>query len=349
MRGQTFLALSEEQQMLVSTAAEYFNQNQNVDEFRRARDSQGRVVVDAQTWQDQVDLGWGSMTVPEELDGLGFGIKGLGLLLKLAGQHLSATHLMNTGVCVAALLKTEASNLRDDFIKGLADGTHTCAVSLGIGDPVHDSSADLVAEAGNSDYVMQISAHGQLTVFALDGAEKTPHSLIDRRDYQKLKFDKLKPVLEASLREKAVAEIHAIAAILVSAELFGIAEEAFKRTLSYLNEREQFGQKIGAFQALQHRMAKIYSELELGKSVLLDALSAVEQERDDLSLAAAHAKTCANQVSQLVCTEAIQMHGGMGITDELDIGLFYKRARVLQSQYGTTAFHQQQFARHKGF
>ena len=136
-----------------------------------------------------------------------------------------------------------------------------------------------------------------------------------------------------------------IANIGLSAELLGISVEAFERTMDYLKERKQFGAPIGSFQALQHRAAEMYAQLELARSIVIKALQAIDSEHDGLSALASGCKAKLCEVSQLITGEAIQMHGGIGMTDEFDIGFFIKRAKVAQQTYGDYSYHLDRFAR----
>ena len=135
----------------------------------------------------------------------------------------------------------------------------------------------------------------------------------------------------------------------LAAEMVGMAEEAFERTLAYLKDREQFGVKIGTFQALRHRAVEMFAELEFARSLVLDGLSAVDEGRNDISLSASAAKAQANKAARLIGAEAIQMHGGIGMTDELDIGLFFKRLRAADITLGDASYHLRRFAAHQGY
>jgi acyl-CoA dehydrogenase len=140
-----------------------------------------------------------------------------------------------------------------------------------------------------------------------------------------------------------------IAAIGCSAELLGLSLEAFERTMGYLRERKQFGRAIGSFQGLQHRAAALFAELELSRSMVLKALQAIDSEDSKLSLLASAAKAKLCEVARAASNEGIQMHGGIGMTDEYDIGFFLKRARVLQHLYGDYYYHLDRFARLSGY
>ena len=139
------------------------------------------------------------------------------------------------------------------------------------------------------------------------------------------------------------------ARVALSAEMLGLAREAFERTVAYLKERKQFGALIGSFQALQHRAAKMQTDIELAQSVILQALSAVDETPEQLPLLASLAKARLNDLVKLVTNEAVQMHGGIGVTDELEIGFFLKRARVAMQAFGDTGFHKDRYASLSGF
>ncbi len=132
--------------------------------------------------------------------------------------------------------------------------------------------------------------------------------------------------------------------VAMAAEMMGSALEAFERTVAYLKEREQFGVLIGTFQALQHRAAHMQSEIELCRSVVLQALSTVDDAPHQLPPLASLAKARLNELVKLVTNEAVQMHGGIGVTDALEIGFFLKRARVAMQIFGDTGFHKDRYA-----
>ena len=137
--------------------------------------------------------------------------------------------------------------------------------------------------------------------------------------------------------------------IALSAEMLGSLRAAFDRTLDYLKQREQFGELIGTFQALQHRAARMFCEIELAKSVVLKALQAIDEDADNLSLLASLAKVQIAETSRLVSDEAIQMFGGIGMTDEEEIGFYLKRARVAQQLLGDEHYHVQRYANLRGY
>ena len=137
--------------------------------------------------------------------------------------------------------------------------------------------------------------------------------------------------------------------VALAAEMMGCALESFERTVNYLKEREQFGVLIGTFQSLQHRAAHMQSELELSRSVLLQALSSVDESPEDLPVMASLAKSRLNELVKLVTNEAVQMHGGIGVTDDLEIGFFLKRARSAMQIFGDTGYHKDRYATLNGY
>ena len=343
------LVLNEEQEMLQNAAREYFSEAASIEAFRKVRDEQGVVRADREVWQAMVDMGWSSILVPEELDGLDFGLMGMGVLCIEAAKSLAASPLQSSAaLSIEALLMCEASEERDALISAIASGDELAITCL-------TDKSRFVAEGTTADKALVlIDQKGvqalQVIELNTDDIERTPRKLIDFRDYAQMDLSAAPVKLSLTVEHGVDFEtrINNIGAALTACEQFGISSEVFERTIAYISERKQFGQEIGSFQAIQHRMAHLYMKLQMLKSVLYDALSALEVSRDDVDLAVSHAKVLGNDVSQAVCTEGIQLHGGMGITDELDIGLFYKRARVLRGVFGSSSVHRERFAQVSG-
>ena len=175
------------------------------------------------------------------------------------------------------------------------------------------------------------------------------------KSIRKRSFIGLRPNLKTIIGANQLSGADALDATLdrataaLSAEMLGGIEAAFDKTLDYLKIRKQFGVPIGSFQALKHRAAKMFVELELSKTVVLEALQAIDSGADDAPRLASVAKATLGEAAQLVSNEGIQMHGGIGVTDEEDIGLFLKRCRVQQRTFGDSAFHRDRFASLSGF
>jgi alkylation response protein AidB-like acyl-CoA dehydrogenase len=206
------------------------------------------------------------------------------------------------------------------------------------------------------------SADDELGLFVVDtataGVSLQATRLADSRNYARLQLSGVQVAAHMRLggsdpqtldAARALAAALDRARVCLAAEGLGLMREAFERTNAYLKERVQFDVAIGSFQALQHRMARLYTELEMLQSCVRAALSAIDTEDADLALLASLAKGRASDLCEKLMNEAIQLHGGIGVTDEFDLGLIVKRARVLQQLLGDGVFHRNRYACLKGF
>lgn len=187
-----------------------------------------------------------------------------------------------------------------------------------------------------------------------DGLTVRRNHLIDGRNAADLTLDGVRVAGERVLGKidagaDLLDAVFDRAAIGLSAEMLGSFDETFERTLSYLKTREQFGVKIGSFQALRHRAADMFCELELARSVVREALWALDEGRDDVPQIASAAKARCSDVASQITKEAIQMHGGIGMTDEEEIGLFFKRAKAAEMTLGDAIYHRDRYASLRGF
>ena len=184
-----------------------------------------------------------------------------------------------------------------------------------------------------------------------NGVSVTRTIMADSRNAANIEFDGVEGVLlgEPGRGADVLDKVLDAGRILLSAEMLGGLQECFERTVEYLKVREQFGVPIGSFQALKHRAAQMFCEVELSKSVVLDALSALDDDRDDLAEMASLAKSRLNDTYNLVSSEGVQMHGGIGMTDEHEIGFFMKRSRVCEHSFGNSAFHRDRYGTLQGY
>ena len=178
--------------------------------------------------------------------------------------------------------------------------------------------------------------------------------MADSRNYANITFSDVevpkKDILgDAEAGGEAIENILDIGRIAIAAEMLGNAEAAFESTVNYLKERKQFGVLIGTFQALQHRAAEMFCEIELTKSSVMAAMQGADNNSNELQRLASLAKTIAGETLHLVSNEAIQMHGGIGVTDEYDLGFYLKRARVVEQIFGSSKFHTERYANISGF
>jgi alkylation response protein AidB-like acyl-CoA dehydrogenase len=377
------LVLTEEQTLLQSTARDFLLSNAPVDEFRKLRNSRDALGYSAELWQQIAELGWAGIIIPEEYGGLEFGFQGLAAIIEETGHTLLASPLIGTAVLGAsALVLGGNTQQKSDLLPQLATGAMTLALALedsnhhnplGVttsATPVDggwqlNGSKVFVMDGHSADQLIVVArssgaagaSHG-LSLFLVDaqtaGIKRTRTTMVDGRNAANIEFKNV-AVSTAHLLGSAdegwaiLEPVLDRGRIALAAELLGSAWEAFNRTVEYLKEREQFGVKIGSFQALQHRASIMYTELELSKSVVMQAASAVDDDPAGLPAIASLAKARMNDVSKLVTNEAVQMHGGIGVTDELDIGLFLKRSRVAMQLLGDAGYHKDRYATLNGY
>jgi acyl-CoA dehydrogenase len=377
------LVLNEEQAMLKEAAAGFLAEKAGVAQLRELRDSGDEQGFFSDVWREMAQMGWAGIAIPEEFGGLGYGYTGLGLVLEQAGRNLSASPLQST-VLVAATLIAElgSEEQKQHLLPAIASGA--LLVTLALQEGSHHAPLQSVASAvrdgdefvlnGSKLMVLDATSAATFIVIARTGGAAgdeqglsaflveagTPgltvagRSLVDSRNVGALDMDNVRVGASSLLGAEGQAwpglsRTLDIANIGLAAELLGLSAEAFERTVAYLKERKQFGRAIGSFQGLQHRAAELFAELELGRSIVLQALHAVDDGQADLALMASSAKAKLCEVAQRATNEAIQMHGGIGMTDEYDIGFFIKRARVAQHTFGDYNHHLDRFALLNGF
>lgn len=372
------LVLNEEQRLLKDTAREFVQQHAPVGALRKLRDAKDPACYDPKLWQQMAELGWAGVVMPEDFGGLDFGFMGLGAVLEEMGRTLAASPLFSSVVLGGQCIVLGGSDAqKQDVLPALIEGKRTLALALEETNHHNPTGVQLSAKKSGDGYVLNgrktfvldgasaeqlivvARTSGQagdskgISLFLVDanakGIERTRNVLIDSRNAATINFKDVSVSSSALVGELengwAVLEpVLDRGRICLAAEMLGGALEAFERTVEYLKDREQFGVKIGSFQALKHRAAHLFTELELSKSVVLDALSAIDEKRADLPALASLAKARMNDVYQLATSEAVQMHGGIGMTDELDIGFFFKRSRSAMQMLGDSAFHRDRYA-----
>ena len=372
------LVLNEEQRLLQDTARDFLTSNAPVEALRILRDNNDAVGYSGQLWQQMADMGWASIILPEAYGGLDFGFVGLGVILEESGRTLTASPLFASAVVGASALLLGGSEAhKQTLLPAIASGKLTLALALEESHhhrPTHiattaEKQGDSFLLNGRKQFVLDGHSADKLIVVARSsGAESNNQGLslflvdrttsgvncqrtvlMDSRNASNIQFENVVVPATDLLGDadegwKILEPLLDRGRVAIAAEMMGYSLEAFDRTVAYLKEREQFGALIGSFQALQHRKAHMQSELELCRSVLLQALSAVDDSPEDLPVLASLAKTKLNELVKLVTNEAVQMHGGIGVTDELEIGFFLKRARVAIQIFGDTGYHKDRYA-----
>lgn len=378
------LVLNDEQRLLQDSARDFMASEAPVAALRTLRDQRDSIGFAPELWQKMAEMGWASIILPEQYGGLAFGFLGLGVVVEETGRTLAASPLFATAVVGAsAILLGGNEAQKEAVLPEVASGNLTLALAL---EESHHHSPSTIAtrleRSGDDSYLLTgekcfvIDGHSAdklivvartsgstddthgLTLLLLDqdapGVICQRTSMADSRNAANFRFEKV--IVNEQDLLGSVDEGWAIlepvldrGRVAMAAEMMGHVIECFQRTIAYLQEREQFGAKIGSFQALQHRAAHMQSEIELCRSVLLQALSCVDDAPEQLPLMASLAKAKLNELVKLVTNEAVQMHGGIGVTDDLDIGLFLKRSRVTMQIFGDTGFHRDRYATLSGY
>ena len=376
------MVLNEEQRFLKETVNGLLQKHQPVTSLRTLRNSDDELGYDPGFWQQLVDMDIPSIVMPASYGGLGFGYSGLGAVMEEMGRTLAVSPLFSTVVLGGSALELAGGTPHRDLLPEIAAGKLTLALAIDEGhhhQPRATATTLIVANEGlildgNKVFVLDGHSADKLLVVARSagkpgdeyglslvllpretaGVNVQRTSLMDGRNAAIVKFNRVElgpEALVGTLHEgwSILLQVIDRGAICIAAEMLGGSLEVFERTMAYIKEREQFGVRIGSFQALQHRSAEMYCQLEQCRTVVLKALSSLDEGCRDISLHASIAKALVNQCYAHISNEAVQMHGGMGLTDELDIGLYLKRARVSMQILGDTSYHQDRYAQLMGY
>jgi alkylation response protein AidB-like acyl-CoA dehydrogenase len=379
------MILNEEQNMLKDSAKDFCASSAPIAQLRRLRDADDPDAFDRGTWKAMVDLGWAGIPWPEEFGGLAFGYKGLGVVTEEAGRTLAASPLFATvWVAGTAIAVGGSDDQKAELLPAVASGELLLALALEESHRHDPYGIATTAKASGSGYVLNGSKtfvldgnsadklivvarttgkpgdRDGLSLFLVDrgasGVTITRTRLTDSRNVANVALKDVpvdgRALLGGEGRGADVLDRTLdIARIGLAAEMLGSLQECFERTIQYLKEREQFGVPIGSFQALKHRAADMFCEVELSKSCVLEALTALDEGRDDAEVAklASLAKTKVGETFNRVSREGIQMHGGIGMTDEFDIGFFLKRAAVAEQIFGDANYHRNRYGELEGY
>ncbi len=371
--------LTEEQSMLRDQARAWTQDRAPISAFRKMRDRGEPLGYDPALFAEMAEMGWTGVVVPEAYGGSEFGNLGLGLILEETGRTLAASPLLATGLAAASALVLggdEAQKQR--YLPQIVSGELVATLAVDEGSRHAPETVALQAARdgagyrlnGAKSFVLEGMAAGLLVVSArtsgrpgdaegvtlflvaadAPGVSRTALPLIDSRGAADIAFEDVAVGADAVLGEPGkggplLEEVLDRTRAGLAAEMLGAALQAFEMILDYLKTRVQFGQVIGAFQALQHRAAKMAGELELSRSCVEAALAAIDAQSPDVAELASLAKAHVGDTLFLISNELIQMHGGIGMTDAHDAGFYLKRARVAEAAYGNRAYHRDRFAR----
>ena len=373
------LVLNDEQRMVKDSADGFFASEAPVSQLRKLRDEKDAEGFDRGLWAKMAEMGFAGVAIPEEYGGAGLGMVAAGLIQEAIGRNLSLTPFLSSAVLAATIIAKGAS---DEQKAALLPKMASAAliVALASDEAARHAPAHVATRAepsgngfrltGKKGFVLDghvadrlivaartSGADGEaagITLFLVDpnraGVSVVRKIMVDSRNAAAVTLDTVQvdgadvigevgggyALLEAALDAGRAC---------LAAEMLGVASQSFVTTVDYLKQREQFGQKIGSFQALQHRAAHLFCEIELARSATLRALQALDAGDDRTPFYVSLAKAKSGDVAKLATNEAVQMHGGIGMTDDYDIGFFMKRARAAAETFGDGAFHGDRLAK----
>ncbi len=375
-------ALTEEQELLKEQAKSWAAEEAPVAKFREMRDTKTEEGFDRGTWKSISEMGWAGIVVPEEHGGVAMGHLTAGVVLEELGRQLTASPLFASGIVGASALALAGNESQQAaWLPRIADGSAIVTLAVDEGPRHAPLQTRLAAKADGDGFVLDgrkvhvlegLSADAfvvaartsgsagdadGLSLFLVDGdaagIDRSRLSMADSRGYANVTFTGVRVGADAVLGEVGGASdlldrILDRARAALSAEMLGTAAQSFDMTLDYLKNRVQFGQVIGSFQALGHRAATLFTEMEMARSCVEAALTAIDEDADDTALLCSLAKAKAGDFLHHMSNELIQIHGGIGMTDEYDAGLFLKRARAAEATYGNQSFHRDRYATLQG-
>jgi alkylation response protein AidB-like acyl-CoA dehydrogenase len=377
------LVLTEEEQFLKDTAKNFAEERSPITHFRALRDNNDPLLWDKGLWNEMTKLGWPGILIPEDYGGSNFGITGISVILNECAKTLTPSPLFATGVIGAySITNYGTEKQKEYYLPKIASGELTTALAVDESSHHNPANTEIFAKKEGSNFIINgkktfvidgasadliillARTSGDkgdmtgLTLFLVDansnGFETKKLDMADSRNYSNINFNNVKIPDSNILGDletggEIIENVLDIGRIAMASEMLGNAEAAFETTIDYLKQRKQFGVLIGSFQALQHRAAEMFCEIELTKSSVMGAMKAADEGSNELQRLSSLAKTMAGETLHLVSNEAVQMHGGIGVTDEYDIGFFLKRARVTEQIFGSSKYHTERYANLSGF
>jgi acyl-CoA dehydrogenase len=377
------LVLNDDQKMIRESADGFFKTEAPVAQHRKLRDTADATGFDPDTWAKMAEMGFAGVLVPEEYGGAGFGHVAAGLIMEAMGRNLSAAPMLSTAVLgTTALVAAGTPDQQAKYLPLIAQGQRlfalaadeaarhapafieTTATPSGNGFKLNGSKGFVLDGHVADTLIVAARTSGDkadrdgITLFLVDakapGITTERRSMVDSRNAARITLNDVQ-VDGADVLGEVGGGFSVLEKVLdagracLAAEMLGVSSESFARTVDYLKQRDQFGVKIGSFQALQHRAAHLFCEVELARSATLRALTALDEKDERATMFASLAKAKSGEVAKLATNEGVQMHGGIGMTDDFDIGFFMKRARAAQETFGDISFQGDRLARLMGY
>ncbi|WP_292079649.1 MULTISPECIES: acyl-CoA dehydrogenase family protein [Brevundimonas] len=370
------LILTEEQTMLQDAADGFLNEQAPIAHLRKLRDERDADGVSRDLWRTFGEMGFAGVIIPEALGGMGLGAVEAGVIAESLGRTLTPSPYLGSSILSAKVLIDGGSQAQQAWLPRIAAGEAILSLAVDEGAKHAPSRITTQAERAGNGFrlngakafvldghvadalIVVATAEEGTTLFLVDPAtagvavERTV--MVDAHNAARITLTDVAVDADAVIGAVGGGEALLDGALnlgraCAASSLTGAGDQAFKTTMDYLRTRKQFGKLIGEFQALQHRAAHLFSELELARAATIGAQIAIDEGREDAPLAASIAKAKAGWAAELAVQEAVQMHGGVGMTDEFDVGLFMKRVRVLNELLGDAGFHAERVARAQGF
>jgi len=374
---------TEDQAMLAETVTGFIADEGAIKtQLRRLRDSGDSAGYDPALWAQFAEMGLTGILVSEADGGLGLGHVEAGIVLREIGRNLTPSPFLSTAVVGATALGAASDDLKGRYLPGVIAGKQVLALAIDEGAKHRPERIGLRAERAGNGFRLtgakQFVVHGAtadalivaartagsdsdddgVTLFAVPrdaaGIGHNAVRLVDSAIASHVTFDGVDVDGGAVIGEvdggrALLNQVLAAGRIGAAAELTGVGIGAFARTTDYLKTRKQFGKLIGEFQALQHRAAHLYAELEIADAAVIKAQQLLDGGSSQADLMVSVAKAKASRATNLAVREGVQMHGGVGMTDEFDIGLFMKRDRALAEFLGDASYHADRVATLSGY
>lgn len=378
------LVLTEDQELLAKTASDFVRTHSPLKRVRALRDAHDPIGFSRDLWKHMAELGWVGILIPEEYGGAGMGLADLAVVLEALGRVLAPEPFLSTVLLAGQILTTAGTEeQKRTWLPAVAAGEKILTVAYqetrsryDINRVVSHAERDgnawrlsgekiQVLDGPSADALIvsartagEVNDPDGITLFLVPrdtpGLTVTPQQRIDSRAVALVSLNSVE-VGENSLvglpgeGQKSLSQTVDRATVGLCAEMLGGMSQVFDDTMNYLKTRQQFGVLIGTFQSLKHRAARLYMELELARSAVMAAARAADEGSADFASLVSLAKARGSDTYVLAANEGVQMHGGIGMTDEHDAGFYLKRARVAEMTFGDAAWHRERWAQVHGY
>ncbi|MDG2050622.1 MAG: acyl-CoA dehydrogenase family protein [Myxococcota bacterium] len=373
------MVLTEDQELIAKTANDFVKEKSPISRMRKLRDQADPMGYSRALWKEMAELGWVGIALPESVGGAGMGMSELVVVVEALGRSLAPEPFIScVGLASAAVLELGTEAQQELWLTPVASGEQTIAFAHlepetryephaiqsearreGDGFVLSGRKIQVLDGFGAEAFVVVARTDGAsgeaegISLFWVpadaEGVSVERQTLLDSRNAAIVQFENVQVPQASVLGEpgqcgEALERIIERGTVVLCAEMLGGMSEAFRLTVDYLKEREQFGTRIGTFQGLKHRAARVFMEIELARSCVMAAARAIDESSEDASKLVSLAKARCSDAYILAANEGVQMFGGVGMTDEYDIGLFMKRARMSELTLGDANHHRKRWS-----